>query len=40
MEGPLLTGWLVVEFPDCKEETMTFKRGWVMCWGVVVESRP
>lgn len=29
MERPLITGWLVVEFPDCKEQTVTFKRGWV-----------
>lgn len=29
MERPLITGGLVVEFPDCKEQTVTFKRGWV-----------
>lgn len=29
MERALITGWLVVEFPDRKEQTITFKRGWV-----------
>lgn len=37
MEWPLITGWLVVEFPDCKEKTITFKRdGYVL--GLVVEN--
>lgn len=26
---PLITVQLVVEFPDCKAQTITFKRGWV-----------
>lgn len=33
MERPLIPGWLVVEFPDCKEQTITFKRGWVCVGG-------
>lgn len=38
MERPLIPGWLAVEFPDCKEQTITFKRGWVCVGGVA--SRP
>ena len=40
MEMSLITGWLVVEFLDCKEQTITFKRRWVCVGVVVVENGP
>lgn len=33
MERSLIIGWVVVELPDCKEQTITFKRGCCGCGG-------